>query len=252
MVFKQAPTHGTRAIFYCGSVAQSCLTLCGPHGLQHARPPYPSPTPGACSNSVESVMPSSRLILCRPLLLPSIFPSVSLFSSESALRIKWSKYWRFSFSISPSSEYSGLMSVRMDWFRAHICTHVTGQVESGMFHLVYIIHTSLYITLVNTCYIARLLRFSMEGRWHFFIHFVELLLREWLESFPDHVAHTYALSCPPPPHGRFRVRFRWHFPSTGKSKHRAEGWFCSEHTEVWLCRNVPEQCENYADWWSRD
>ena len=66
--------------------------------------------------SIESVMPSSHLILCRPLLLlPSIFPSIRVFSNELALRISWLKYWRFSFSISPSNEYSGLISFRMDW-----------------------------------------------------------------------------------------------------------------------------------------
>ena len=65
--------------------------------------------------SVESVMPSNHLILCRPLLLPSIFPSIRVFSNESALHIRWPKYWSFSFSISPSNEYSGLISFRMDW-----------------------------------------------------------------------------------------------------------------------------------------
>ena len=67
--------------------------------------------------SIESVMPSNHLILCRPLLLlPSIFPSIRVFSDESALRIRWPKYWSFSFSISPSNEYSGLISFRIDWF----------------------------------------------------------------------------------------------------------------------------------------
>ena len=66
--------------------------------------------------SIESVMPSNHLILCRPLLLPSsIFPSSRVFSDESVRCIRWPKYWSFSFSISPSSEYSGLISVRMDW-----------------------------------------------------------------------------------------------------------------------------------------
>ena len=66
--------------------------------------------------SIESVMPSNNLILCRPLLLPpTIFPSIRVFSSESALRIRWLKYWSFSFNISPSNEYSGLISFRMDW-----------------------------------------------------------------------------------------------------------------------------------------
>ena len=65
--------------------------------------------------SIESVMPSNQLILCHPLLLPSIFPSIGVFSSKSALCIRWPKYWSFSFSISPFSEYSGLISFRIDW-----------------------------------------------------------------------------------------------------------------------------------------
>ena len=65
--------------------------------------------------SIESVMPSNHLILCQPLLLPSIFPSIRVFSNHSALHIRWPKDWSFSFSISPSNEYSGLISFRMDW-----------------------------------------------------------------------------------------------------------------------------------------
>ena len=66
--------------------------------------------------SIESVRPSNHLILCRPLLLPSMFPRIRVFSNELALRIRWPKYWSFNFSISPSSEYSGLISFRIDWF----------------------------------------------------------------------------------------------------------------------------------------
>jgi len=86
------------------------------HGLQHAKLPCPSPSPKVCSNSsIESVMPSNHLILCHPLLLlPSIFPRIRIFSNEWALHIRWPKYW--SFSISPSNEYSGLTSFRMNWF----------------------------------------------------------------------------------------------------------------------------------------
>ena len=84
------------------------------HGLQHARLPCPSPTPRAYSNSCplsESVMPSNHLILCCHLLLPpSIIPSIRVFSNESVLHIRWPKDWSFSFSISPSKEYSGLIS----------------------------------------------------------------------------------------------------------------------------------------------
>ena len=89
-----------------------------PHGLQHARPPCPSPTPGVYPNSssIESVMPSNHLTLCCPLLLlPSIFPSIRVFPNESVLRIRWPKYWSFSFNISPSNEHPGVISFRMDW-----------------------------------------------------------------------------------------------------------------------------------------
>ena len=90
-----------------------------PHGLQHLRLPCPSPTPRACSKlmSIKLVMPSNHLILCHPfLLLLSIFPSIRVFFNESVLHIRWPKYWSFSFSISPSNEYSGLVSFRIDWF----------------------------------------------------------------------------------------------------------------------------------------
>ena len=90
-----------------------------PHGLQHTRLPCPSLSPGVAQThmSIESVMPSDHLILCHPLLLlPSIFPSIRVFPSESALHIRWPKYWSFSFNISPSNEHSGLISFRIDWF----------------------------------------------------------------------------------------------------------------------------------------
>ena len=88
-----------------------------PHESQHSRPPCPSPTPGVLKlMSTESVMPSNHLILCHPLLLlPSIFPSIRVFSSESVLFIRWTKYWSFSFNISPTNEHPGLFSFRMDW-----------------------------------------------------------------------------------------------------------------------------------------
>ena len=97
------------------SVAQSCPTLCDPMNLN---------MPGSLSitnsrsllMSIESVMPSSHLILCHPLLLlPPTPPSIRVFFNESTLHMRWPKYWRFSFSISPSSEHPGLISFRMDW-----------------------------------------------------------------------------------------------------------------------------------------
>ena len=89
-----------------------------PHGLQHARPPSITNSRSLLKlGSIELVMPSNHFTLCRPLpLLPSIFPSIRVFSSESVLHIRQPKYWSFSFSISPSNEYSGLLSFRTDWF----------------------------------------------------------------------------------------------------------------------------------------
>ena len=100
---------------FCCSVTRSCLTLC-------------SPTDAACQAALsftvsqlsqtlspESVMPSNHLVLCHPLLLPSIFPSIRVFSNQLTLLIRWPQYWSFSFSISPSNEHSGLISFRMDW-----------------------------------------------------------------------------------------------------------------------------------------
>ena len=100
----------------CCSVAQSCPTLCDP--LDRSTPVLPvlHYSRGLLKlMSIESVMSSNHLILCRPLLLPpSIFPSIRVFSSESALHIRWPKYWSFSFSTSPSNEYSRLISFRID------------------------------------------------------------------------------------------------------------------------------------------
>ena len=87
-----------------------------PHGLQHARLPCPSPTPAVYSNSCPLNRWCHPTILCHPLLLlHSIFPSIRVFSNESILHIKWPKFGCFNFSISPSNEYSGLISFRMDW-----------------------------------------------------------------------------------------------------------------------------------------
>ena len=103
--------------FQFSSVAESCLTLCNPMACKcQASLSITNARSLLKLISIESVMPSNHLILCRPLLLsPSIFPSIRVFSSESVLRIRWPKYWSFSFSISPSNEYSGLISFRMDW-----------------------------------------------------------------------------------------------------------------------------------------
>ena len=102
------------SVQFSRSVVSDSLRL---HESQHARPPCPSPTPRVHPNStsIESVMPSSHLILCCPLfLLPPIPPSIRVFSNESTLRMRWPKYWSFSFSIIPSKEQPGLISFRMD------------------------------------------------------------------------------------------------------------------------------------------
>ena len=99
------------------SVAQLCPTLCNP--MNHSTPGLPvhhQLLEFTQTQSIESVMPSSHLILCRPrLLLPPIPRSIRVFSNESTLRIRWTKFWSFSFSISSSNEHPGLISFRMDW-----------------------------------------------------------------------------------------------------------------------------------------
>ena len=99
------------------SVTQLCPTLCDPvNGSTPASLSITNSQSSLKPMSIESVMPSSHLILCHLLLLPPIPPSIRVFSSEPALHIRWPKYWSFSFSISPSKEYSGLISFRIDWF----------------------------------------------------------------------------------------------------------------------------------------
>ena len=104
--------------YCCYSVTKSCPALCDSMDCSTLKFPCPSFSPGVCSNSCpESVMLSNHLILCRPLiLLPSIFPSIRVFSNESPLHSRWTKYQSFSFSICPSHEHSGLISFRIDWF----------------------------------------------------------------------------------------------------------------------------------------
>ena len=128
-----------------------------PHGLQHTRPPCPSQLPEFIQlMSIESVMPSNHLILCRPLLLlPSIFPSIRVFSNESALHIRWPKYWSFSFSISPFNEHSGLISFRMDWLDL---LAVQGSLKSFLQHhsskASILQHSALFIVQLSHPYVT--------------------------------------------------------------------------------------------------
>ena len=139
------------------SVAQSCLTLCDP--MNHSTPGLPvyhhswsPPKP----MSIESVMPSNHLILCRPLLLlSSVFLSVRVFSKESALRIRWPKYWSFSFDISPSNEHPGLISFKVDWLDLFV---VQGTLKSLLQHLSskasILLHSAFFIVQLSHPYIT--------------------------------------------------------------------------------------------------
>ena len=160
--------------------------------------------------SVELVMPSTHLILCHPLLLlPSIFPSIRVFSSESVFHIRWPKYWSFSFSISPSSEYSGLISFRMDWLdlltvqrtlRSLLQDHSSkaSVLQHSAFFMVQLVHP--YMSRGKT---IALTRWTFVGKVkllpHFFtyIAFFIYLLVDKLLLLTDAVSHhlQYPLSC---------------------------------------------------------
>ena len=135
--------------------------------LQHPRPPLSITNSQSLLKlmSIESVMPSNHLILCRPLLLlPSIFPSIKVFSNESVLPIRWPKYCNFSFSISPSNEYSGLISFRMDWLdllvvlgtRKSLLQHHSSKasiLQHSAFFIVQFLHP--YMTIGKTIALTR-------------------------------------------------------------------------------------------------
>ena len=123
----------SQSCFQFSSVAQLCLILCDPVDCSMpGLPVHQQPWSLLKLMSIELVMPSNHLILCHPLLLlPSIFPSIRVFSNESVLHIRWPKFWSFSLNISPSSEYSGLISFRMDWLILHA---VQGTLESLLQH----------------------------------------------------------------------------------------------------------------------
>ena len=115
-------THlGCFYLLQFSSVTQSCPTFCYPmnHSTHQASLSITNSQSSLKLMSIESVMPSSHLILCHPLLLlPPIPPSIRVFSDESILHMRWPKYWSFSFSISPANEHAGMISFRMDWLDA--------------------------------------------------------------------------------------------------------------------------------------
>ena len=142
-----------RFSFRFSSVPQSCLILCD--HMDCSTPGFPVHHQLRSLlklMSIESVMPSNHLNLCRPLLLLSIFPSIRIFSDEPVLRIRWPKYWSFSFSISPFNEYSGLISFRMDWLDL---LAVQGILKSLLYttvqkHQLFGAQLSLYIVQLST------------------------------------------------------------------------------------------------------
>ena len=128
----------------CCSVANSCPTLCNP--MDYSTPDFPVlhyPLEFAQNHVIESMMPSRLLILCHPIvLLLSIFPNIRDFSNESVVHITWPKYWSVSFSISSSSEYSGLISLKIDWFDL-----LLSNVLSGIFYNITVWRHQLFGTL---------------------------------------------------------------------------------------------------------
>ena len=174
-----------------------------PHGLQHTRIPCPSSTPRACSNSCPSSWWRHPTISssCHPLLfLPSIFPSIRVFSNESVLCIRWPKYWSFSLSISPSNEYSGLISFRMDWLDLlavegapkHLLQHHSWKVSilwCSAFFIVQLSHpymtTRKTTTLTRWIFVGKVmsLLFNMLSRLTIaFLPRRKCLLISWLQS----------------------------------------------------------------------
>ena len=146
------PTCCTQDPVSVSSVAQLCLTLCNPWTAAHqASLSITNPQSLFKLMSIESVMPSNHLILCHPLFLPpSIFSQIRVFSNESVLHIRWPKHWSFSVSISPSNEYSGLTSFRMDWLnllavqrtlksllRHHSSKYLKKKIQNPCIHLLY-------------------------------------------------------------------------------------------------------------------
>ena len=172
-----------------------------PHALQHTRLPCPSPTPGAYSNSCPfSQWCSNYIIHCRPLLAPSVFTSIRVFSSESVLCIRWPKYWNFSFSISPSNECSVLISFRRDWLDLlavqgilkSLLQHHNSK-ASILWHSVFFIFQLLYpcmttgntITLTRWTFVGKVMFLLFNMLCRFVIDFLprsKCLFISWLQS----------------------------------------------------------------------
>ena len=172
--------------------------------------------------SIEPVMPSNHLILCRPLLLPSIFPSIRVFSNESALHIRWPKYWSFGFIISPSNEDSGLISFRMHWLDLlavqgtlkSLCQHHSSKasvLQRSAFLTVQLSHpymsTGKTIALTRWTFVGKVmsLLFNMLSRFiitflprseHLLISWLQSPLQRFLEPKKNKVFHCFPIYLP--------------------------------------------------------
>ena len=133
------------------SVAQPCDSLRS-HGPQHTSIRCPSPAPRACSNSCPLGQWCHHLILSHPLLLPSIFPSIKVFSNESVLPIRRPKYWTFSFSISPSNKYSGVISFRIDWFDLAVQGTLKSVIQHHCSKVSILLHSAFFIIQLSHPY----------------------------------------------------------------------------------------------------
>ena len=185
------------------SVTQSCPALCDPLNHSTLGLPVHHQLPEIKLMSIESVMPSSCLILCCPLLLlPPIPPRIRVFSNESTLRMRWPKYWSSSFSISPSNEHPGLISFRMDWLDLLV---VQGTLKSllqhhsskasilqcSAFFTVQLLHpymtTGKTIALTRWTFVSKVMSLFFNTLSRFFIAFLpgrKCLLISWMQSLP--------------------------------------------------------------------
>ena len=177
------------------SVAQSCLTVTPWTAAHKAFLSITNSWSLLKLMSIESVMPSNHLILCHPLLLPpSFFSSIRVFSNESVLHIRWPRYWSFSFSISPSNEYQGLISFRIDWFdllavqgtlKNLLPTPQFKSINSSVFSFLYSpnSHIHLYMTTGKAIACGKVMFFNMLSRLVIaFLSRRKCLLFSWLQS----------------------------------------------------------------------
>ena len=227
IVLVSAVQQSESAICYRCSLTQSCPTLCDPMDCSTLGVPVLHHFPSLLELlPIESVIPSNHFILCSLLLLPSNVPSIRVFSNGSALHIRWPKFWSFSFSISPSKEYSGLISFRIDWFdllavqgtlkgllqhhnsKASILWH-------SAFFMVQLSHpymtTGKIIALTRQTFVGKVMFLLFNTLSRFVIAFLPRSKRLLISAICKHISPSWA-SLPPPSH------------PTPLGHHRAQRW----------------------------